>query len=120
MTDMFDEPTEEAAADPQAEPSTQNGRISAGIVVAYLRKKHGREPTDDELGVFAAAMREAAAGLEELLAHRRAAVTLKSPRPKKASTPKRGRKAKRPPVGEAELCSCGMYGHTEDLCPEKA
>ena len=124
MSDLFDPEAEEQEAPEPTEPVTPNGRISAGVILAFLRKKHGREPTDEEVASFAEGMREAAAALDEALVVRRidrTAVTLADVRPApKKRTSKRREKSKRVGASEEALCSCGIYGHTEDLCPEKA
>lgn len=125
MSDLFDPEAEDEpdVVDPP-EAVTPNGRISAGVILAFLRKKHRREPTDEEVASFAEGMREAAAALDEALVVRRidrTAVTLADVRPApKKRTSKRREKSKRIGASEEALCSCGIYGHTEDLCPEKA
>lgn len=124
MSDLFDPEAKEPEAPEPPEPVTPNGRISAGVVLAFLRKKHGREPTDEEVGSFAEGMREAAAALDEALVVRRidrTAVTLADVRPAPKKRPaKKGKRKKKSGASEEALCSCGIYGHTEDFCPEKA
>lgn len=114
------------ASSPDAETTaTANGKISAAAVLGYLRKKHGREPTDDDLLGFAQGMREAADGLVLLVEHRRSALTLGDvaavpPPPPRKAKPKRRKPPRAATPSVSNICSCGVFGHTEDLCPEKA
>lgn len=94
MNDLFDPEAEDEPEIPRPPATvTPNGRISAGVVIAFLRKKHRREPTDEEVAGFAEGMREAAAALDEVLVVRRigrTAVTLADSAPRERDVSRRG------------------------------